>query len=416
MSNTIRNTNSHHGLSRPLVWLLALTSGLAVASLYYSQPLLSDLATDLSANALQVGSLPTLTQMGYALGMLLINPLGDRYNRKQVIVVKGIALVMALALTGAASGLTFLMLASFIMGVMATLAQDVVPMAAQLGSEKNRGQIVGTIMTGLLGGILLSRVLSGAISEFAGWRVVFYSASGAMALVTFALWRMLPDTRPTTDLSYGQLLKSLAQLFVAHRSVRQSTLTQGLLAMSFSAFWTTLSLMLKDSPLALGSGIAGLFGIAGGCGVLMAAKFGKLADRVGPLLLTRIGAAMVFAAFALMLGIHNLALDFRLELGALVALTILFDLGFQMSLICNQAIIYAAAPNALSRVNAILIVGLFIGMSAGSYVASLLYAQYAWVGVTAFATICALSALLLRCTAKVNTLQQPMRREQSLDK
>ncbi len=405
MSNTIRNTNSHSGLSRPLVLLLAITSGLAVASLYYSQPLLSELVSDLHANALQVGSLPTLTQMGYALGMLLINPLGDRFNRKYVIVLKGLALVIALLLTGAASGLTFLMFASFMMGVMATLAQDVVPFAAQLGNEKNRGQIVGTIMTGLLGGILLSRVLSGAISEFAGWRVVFYSAAAAMALVTLALWRLLPDTRPTTDLSYGKLMSSLAQLFRDHRSVRQSTLTQGLLAMGFSAFWTTLSLMLKDSPMALGSGITGLFGIAGACGVLLAPKFGKLADSVGPLVLTRAGAAMAFSAFALMFAIHNLGVDFRFELGALVFLTILFDLGFQMSLISNQAIIYAAAPNALSRVNAILIVGLFIGMSLGSYVASLLYADVGWLGVTAFATLCALCALVLRLRSKPQCLE-----------
>ncbi|MFD2015223.1 MFS transporter [Vibrio olivae] len=181
-----------------------------------------------------------------------------------------------------------------LMGLTATLAQDVVPFAAVLGDEQRRGHIVGTIMTGLLGGILLSRVLSGAISELAGWRAVFYCAAGAMLIVSVLLFTQLPSTKPTSDISYPRLLGSLGKLFVQHASVRLSTFTQGLLAMGFSAFWTTLSLMLKDSPLELGSGIAGLFGIAGAMGVLMAPKFGKLSDSIGPLRLTKIGAILVF--------------------------------------------------------------------------------------------------------------------------
>ncbi len=396
MNNAIRHTNNQNPLSSTIVWLLAFTSGLAVASLYYAQPLLSELMIDLNVSAQKVGNLPTLTQMGYALGMLLINPLGDKYDRKKVIVIKALALFLALLLTGAASNLNALLIASFLMGLTATLAQDVVPFAAVLGDEQRRGHIVGTIMTGLLGGILLSRVLSGAISELAGWRAVFYCAAGAMLIVSVLLFTQLPSTKPTSDISYPRLLGSLGKLFVQHASVRLSTFTQGLLAMGFSAFWTTLSLMLKDSPLELGSGIAGLFGIAGAMGVLMAPKFGKLSDSIGPLRLTKIGAILVFFAFSGMFAIHQFPISFSVELGLLVLFTIVFDLGFQMSLISNQALIYAAAPEALSRVNAILIVGLFIGMSLGSFIASYLYSDTHWSGVTLFAAGCGLLALILR--------------------
>jgi predicted MFS family arabinose efflux permease len=352
--------------------------------------------THLHVTSEQVSRLPTLTLMGYAFGMLLINPLGDRYNRRHVILLKSLALVVALFLTGIATSLTFLMLASLLMGLTATLAQDVIPAAAQLGPEQKRGEIIGIMMAGLLSGVLLSRVLSGLIAELAGWRMVFFSAAALGAVLTLLLFIMLPGSKPTTTLPYRHLMVSIGQLLVRHATVRHAAMAQGLLAVAFSSFWTTLSLMLQDSPMHLGSGVAGAFGLAGVSGALLAPKLGKIADKAGPLPVVRLGATLTFIGFPLMLLCHLFCGDFRVELVCLVLLTIVFDLGFQMAMISHQAIIYRSAPEALSRINSILLVGMFTGMSVGSYLAGHVYAVWHWTGVMGLASVCSGLAVMIR--------------------
>ncbi|CAB5711476.1 Inner membrane transport protein ynfM [Delftia tsuruhatensis] len=381
------------GVPAPLVWLLATTAGVGVASLYYSQPMLGVLGPDLGASERAVGFVPTLTQLGYALGILLLAPLGDRMDRRRIILAKTAALMLALLASGLAPGLAPLLAASLAVGLAATLAQDVVPAAATLAPDHQRGKVVGTVMTGLLLGILLSRVASGLLAEHAGWRSVYLLAAAAMALLGVALWRGLPGFRPTTQLGYGALLGSMVQLWLDQPALRRAALAQGLLSVAFSAFWSTLAVMLH-SQFHLGSAAAGSLGLAGAAGALAAPLAGRLADRKGPQRVTCLGVGLALASFAL------LALSPRLpasaQLPLLVVSAIGFDFGIQAALVAHQTLVYGLEPAARSRLNALLFTGVFIGMALGSALGAVALARWGWTGVVALACAACAAALATR--------------------
>lgn len=381
-------------LSARLVLLLATATGLGVASLYYNQPMLGVLGADLGASPHAVGLVPTLTQLGYALGILLLAPLGDRFDRRSIILAKAAALVAALLVAAAAPNLGVLLAASLAIGVTATMAQDIVPAAATLAPETHRGKVVGTVMTGLLLGILLSRVVSGLVAEHFSWRAMFVAAALSIAVVGAAAWRDLPRFKATTQLPYGALLGSLAELWRRHAPLRRATLAQGLLSVGFSAFWSTLAVMLHGEPFHMGSAAAGAFGLAGAAGALAAPIAGRMADRRGPAMVTRLGMGLAMVSFAAM-ALAPLMTP-NAQLGLLVVCTIGFDLGVQATLIAHQTIIYGIDPGARSRLNAILLTGMFIGMAAGSALGSWLLGQWGWIAVTVLATASAFAALALQ--------------------
>jgi predicted MFS family arabinose efflux permease len=396
MSSTATATRPH--LSSSLTFLLAGGTGLTVAALYYSQPTLGVLAGDLHASPRQIGWIPTLTQLGYALGLLLLAPLGDRFDRRNIIVLKAAILCAALLLTGFAPGLGVLLVASLLVGLFATVAQDIVPAAATLAPPEERGKAVGTVMTGLLMGILLSRVVSGFVAEHFGWRSVFIAAAGSVAVLAVVLAKGLPRFAPTSKVAYPALLKSLASLWMQYPKLRQAALAQGLLALGFSAFWSTLAVMLHEAPFHLGSAAAGAFGLAGAAGALAAPFAGRLADRRGAAWVTRIAAAITVASFAAMLLMPLLPAGAQLVLLALS--TVGFDLGVQASLISHQTIVYGIAPEARSRLNAILMTSVFIGMAAGGLLGAQALAAWGWTGVVALATVAAVGALVVRLRAR----------------
>jgi predicted MFS family arabinose efflux permease len=385
--------NTEPGLSRPLVWLLASGAGFSVASLYYSQPMLGVLGAALSASDRAVGWVPTMTQLGYALGILLLAPLGDRYDRRTIILAKTVLLAFALLASGWAPAIGWLLPASLAVGLMATLAQDIVPAAATLAPAAHRGRVVGTVMTGLLLGILLSRVVSGLVAENFGWRTVYVLAAGAMALIGVAAWQGLPRFAPTTQLGYGALMRSIVTLWQRHGDLRRAAYAQGLLSLGFSAFWSTLAVMLHGS-FHLGSAAAGAFGLAGAAGALAAPLAGRLSDRRGPEMVTRLGAGMAAVSFGVMM--LSPLLPPMAQLALIVASTIGFDFGVQVSLVAHQTLIYGIDPPARSRLNAVLITGMFVGMAAGSSLGNAAMGQWGWSGVVAVATLAALGALLVR--------------------
>ncbi|WDZ96253.1 MFS transporter [Herbaspirillum sp. WKF16] len=382
------------GLSPALIGLLATGAGLAVASLYYSQPMLGVLADDIGASERAVGMVPMSTQLGYALGILLLAPLGDRYDRRRIILIKAAILTVALLLAGAASGVGMLLVASLGVGLTATMAQDIVPAAATLAPEQSRGRIVGTVMTGLLLGILLSRVVSGFVAEHFGWRAMFVGAAASIAAIGVAAWRGLPRFHPTTHLRYGALLGSLATLFKKHGALRRAALAQGLLSIGFSAFWSTLAVMLHGAPFHLGSAAAGAFGLAGAAGALAAPLAGRISDKKGPELVTRLGVGLATVSFAAMALSPWFSTQGQLVLIALAAIG--FDLGVQATLVAHQSIVYSIEPGARSRLNAVLFVGMFIGMAAGAALGSLALAQWGWIAVIALATLSSVLALAVR--------------------
>ena len=382
------------GVPAGLVLLLATGAGLSVASLYYSQPMLGVLGADLAASPRAVGLVPTVTQLGYALGILLLAPLGDRFDRRSVILVKAVLLTLALLLCGLAPGIAGLVAGSLAVGLTATMAQDLVPAAATLAPEAQRGRIVGTVMTGLLLGILLSRVVSGFVAANFGWRAMFVAAAVSIAAFAAVAWRALPRFKPTTRLHYAALLASSAQLWRRYGALRRAALAQGLLSVGFSAFWSTLAVMLHSSTWHLGSAAAGAFGLAGAAGALAAPVAGRLADTRGPELVTRLGTGLAAVSFLVMAGGGLLPRDVQLWVIGLGAVG--FDLGAQATLVSHQTIVYGLDPGARSRLNALLFTGMFIGMSSGAALGSLALAQWGWPGVMLMAAGSALAALIVR--------------------
>ncbi|BET11737.1 MFS transporter [Pandoraea sputorum] len=381
-------------LSARLILLLATGTGLTVASLYYAQPMLGIMTDDIHAANTTVGWVPTLTQLGYALGILLLVPMGDIIDRRRIVLVKGAILTLALLLAAFAPGIGTLLVASLAIGLTATMAQDIVPAAATLAPESIRGRVVGTVMTGLLLGILLSRVVSGFVAQNFGWRAMYVVAAISVAGFGVVAWRSLPSFHPTTQMSYRQLIGSVASLWRRHPALRRAAFAQGLLSVGFSAFWSTLAVMLHEAPFHLGAAAAGAFGLAGAAGALGAPIAGRIADKKGPQIVTRLGAGLVAVSFAAMLFAPLLSPHAQLWLIGLGAIG--FDLGVQVALISHQTIVYGIEPAARSRLNAVLFVCVFIGMSLGSVLGSQALAHWGWTGVASLAMLSALGALAVR--------------------
>lgn len=382
------------GVATGMLLLLAAGAGFSVAALYYAQPMLGVVGADFNAGSQTVGLVPTLTQLGYAAGILLLAPLGDRFDRKRIILAKVCVLMLALLLSAIAPSLAWLLGASLVIGLSATVAQDIVPAAAVLAPESSRGKAVGTVMTGLLLGILLSRVVSGFVAEHLGWRSVFVGAGAGLAVIAATLWRCLPNFEPTTTVRYGALLESMLALWRRHASLRRAAWSQGLLSVGFSAFWSTLAVMLHGEPFHLGSAAAGAFGLAGVAGALAAPLAGRMSDRRGPEVVTRWGAAVAAVSFAAMALAPLLSSNAQLWL--IAASAIGFDFGVQAALVAHQTIVYGIDPAARSRLNAVLFVGMFTGMAAGAWLGSLLFAHRGWIGVVGLACASAIGALVVR--------------------
>ncbi|ORM67011.1 MFS transporter [Pantoea rwandensis] len=384
-------------LPAPLVFTLAAGAGLSVASIYYSQPMLDIISKQFNVGIGSVGMVPMLTQAGYALGILLLAPLGDRHDRRTIILIKGLMLVAALLLCGFSGGINALLIASFVTGLTATVAQDIVPASAALAPERSRGKTVGTVMTGLLVGILLSRVVSGVVAEYLGWRTMYLVAAGAVLLISVALWRVLPSFKPGTSVSYPRLLLSLAHLWQHHQTLRRAAIAQGLLSVAFSAFWSTLALMLSER-FHFDSAVAGAFGLAGAAGALAAPLAGSVADRIGPARVTQYGATLVMVSFALMFLLPLLPVP--AQIGLIIISTIGFDLGVQATLVAHQTLVYSLAPEARSRLNALMFTVVFIGMATGAALGSLALAHFGWTGVVALSTLAAALALMIRLASR----------------
>lgn len=371
--------------------LLAVGAGLSAANLYYNQPMLGLLAQAFETTEGRVGLVPMATQAGYALGILGFAPLGDRFERSRVITIKGVVLVSALAMVGLAPTFEVLVAGSFLVGSFATIAQDFVPAAAAIAPPESRGKVVGRVMTGLLTGILLSRVVSGAAGARFGWRATFLAAAVVMAAFVALCARALPPFPPTTNEPYGRLLASTVGLVRANPELRRAALAQALLSIAFSAYWSTLALALRAPPFHLGSAVAGTFGLVGAAGAVGASVFGPLADRRGPESVIRLGASLVAAAFAFMAAWQGSL--FALALGAMV-----FDLGASGALIGHQTVVYGLDPAARSRLNAVLVTSMFLGMAAGAFFGSQLLARFGWTSVCVLGALSAVACLVVRFT------------------
>ena len=391
-----------------VIFILALGAGFSVASIYYAQPLLPLMGANLHLSVEGMGLVPTLTQAGYALGILFLLPLGDRHDRRKLILMKSAALAVLLLLCSLTGQLSSLLIVSLLIGMAATMAQDIVPAAAILAPAGKQGKMVGTVMTGLLLGILLSRTVSGLVGALFGWRVMYQAAAVSIAMIGVVMWRVLPRFEIHSTLSYPQLMKSMAHLWKRYPALCRAAFAQGFLSIALSAFWSTLAVMLL-AHYQMGSAVAGGFGIAGAAGALAAPLAGGLADKFGAEKVTQMGAALVTVSFALMFLLPALPPHGQLILIAISAVG--FDLGLQSSLVAHQNLVYGLEPQARGRLNALLFTGVFIGMSLGSVLGSKLYVLAGWSGVVTLAVVTGAIALGIRLleSARVVSAQRTAR-------
>ncbi|CDY77915.1 Permeases of the major facilitator superfamily [Caballeronia glathei] len=374
MSLSPSASDRHPHYSRATLWLLATIAGVSVANIYFNQPLLDDFRASFPANAWLIGAVPAATQLGYAFGMFFLAPLGDRFDRRLLILLQLAALGVALIAATAAPTLSVLIAASLAIGVVATIAQQAVPFAAELAPAAQRGHAVGTVMSGLLLGILLARTVSGFVGQYFGWRAVFGASVVATIVLAVVVITRLPKSRPTSTLAYGKLLGSMWHLVLENPGLRESSLTGGAMFAAFSIFWSVLTLLLAGEPFHMGPQAAGLFGIVGAAGALAAPLAGKSADKRGPRAVISLSIALVAVSFVIF------ALSGR-SIAGLVIGVIVLDIGVQAAQISNQSRIYALKPDARSRVNTVYMVAYFIGGAVGSAVASFAWHALGWTGV-----------------------------------
>jgi predicted MFS family arabinose efflux permease len=361
-------------LDAALVWLMALTCGLVVANIYYNQPLLAAIGRTFHVSDSRASLIATATQVGYTLGMLLVVPLGDMLERKRLMLWMLLAAAGCLGSAALAPTFGLLAVASILIGICSSVPQLLLPMAATLAPEADRGRIVGRVMSGLLIGILLSRTVSGYVGAHLGWRTVFEGAAALMlALTALLAWR-LPRDQPAFQGSYASLMQSLGTLVRELPALRRSALVGAAIFAAFSVFWTTLTFYLAGPAYHYGSDIAGFFGLVGALGALAAPLAGKVADTRGPRYAITVGILLALVSYVL-LGVGG---------GYLVGLVlgvILLDVGVQSAHISNQTLVFSLRPEARSRLNTVYMTGYFTGGSIGSVVGGLAWMHYGWPGV-----------------------------------
>ncbi|MHB1576494.1 MAG: MFS transporter [Candidatus Dormibacteria bacterium] len=378
-------------VSGPIVALLAVACGLAVANLYYAQPLLHLLAANFSTSSALMATVVTVTQVGYAAGLLLLLPLGDLLERRRMVAV--VLVVAGAALGGAAlsGSLVMFEIFSLFLGTASVVAQVLIPLAADLASDERRGRVVGTVMSGLLMGILLARTASGLLAAWVGWRAVYVIAAVVMLVLALALRMLLPEDPTSSELSYLGLLRSAARLALEQPVLRQRAVLGGLAFAAFSAIWTTLAFLLSGAPYHYSIGVIGLFGLVGAAGALCASFAGRLADR-GWAHPASIGFAIVVAVSFVLMLLGRTSLVF------LLAGIVVLDVGVQGLGITNQSLIYRLQDGARSRLNSVYMTTYFVGGAAGSGLAGVIFSRFGWAGVCSLGFI--ISAALIAVAAQ----------------
>ncbi|CAD7560469.1 MFS transporter [Citrobacter freundii] len=381
-------TKTTQGLSPSLILLMSIATGLAVASNYYAQPLLDTIARNFSLSASTAGFIVTAAQLGYAAGLLFLVPLGDMLERRMLIVSMTLLAAGGMLITASSQSLGMLILGTALTGLFSVVAQILVPLAATLATPDKRGKVVGTIMSGLLLGILLARTVAGLLANLGGWRTVFWVASVLMALMAIALWRGLPKMKSETHLNYPQLLGSVFSLFIRDKLLRTRAMLGCLTFANFSILWTSMAFLLAAPPFNYSEGMIGLFGLAGAAGALGARPAGGFADKGKSHLTTTLGLLLLLLSWlAIWFGHASVPM---LIIGILV-----LDLTVQGVHITNQTVIYRIHPDARNRLTAGYMTSYFIGGAAGSLISASAWQHAGWAGVCLAGTTVALLNLLV---------------------
>lgn len=375
------------GLSSWLVFLMAFAIGVTIASNYYAQPLLHSITHDLNIAVEHAGSIIMAAQFSYAIGLLFITPLGDKFERKHLIIILMVLSTCGLIVSALSKNLWMLIIGTSMTGLFSTVAQVLIPFAATLSKPEHRGKIVGTLMSGMLLGILLGRTFAGAISTIADWHYVYWIATSIMGIVTLLLWISLPTYRNTININYFQLLWSIGSLYKQEPILRIRSLLAVISFALFSLLWTPLAFLLSNDPYHYSDFIIGLFGIAGAAGALGSPIVGKLSDKGKGWLATTIGLGLLLLSWLPL----SLA---QYSIIALILGVVILDFSVQVTHVSNMSAIYQIRPEARSRMNTGYMVCYFIGGMLGSVGSTYLFSHYGWIAIVVSGTILGLMGII----------------------
>lgn len=377
-------------LGRGAIGVLAVACGVSVATIYFPQALVPLIAAGLGVAPESAALVATLAQLGYALGLFLMVPLGDRVRHRTLVVALLVATGAGLVVAGAAPTLPVLLVVSGLVGVTTVVPQVLLPMAAGLVPGERRGAVTGTLLSGLLGGILLARTFGGVVGEWLGWRAPYLIAAGLVLALAVVLARTLPVTTPPSRESYPALLAAAPRLLLAEPDLRRSALYQALLFGAFSAAWTSLALLVTGPVFGLDARAVGLLALVGAGSVLVSPLAGRRADRAGP------GPVNLACSIGVLVAAGVLApgvLGGVLGLAALAVGLLLLDVAVQAGGVANQARVFALRPEVRSRLNTAYTTCAFLGGSAGSWLGIQAYSRLGWPGVCGLVAVAAAVAL-----------------------
>lgn len=376
------------GIALGLTLLFAIVGGAGVGNLYWAQPLLGDIAAELGVMPGTAGLLVTLTQIGYALGVFFVVPLGDTMNRKRLI--PAIMVCCSLSLAGCIMAPNFALLLTTLafVGFTNVAGQMLLPLAGDLATDEQRGRVIGTVASGLLTGILLSRTVSGIVADAFGWRMIYGLASAAILILAVVMWRAIPVLKPRKRIPYGRLLCSVVQVTLRHRRGKVIPLFGASLMCVFTAFWTGLTLLLAAPPFSLPASHIGLVSLLGVLGVVGAQFTGKVFDRGWAIPAIGIGLVITLSAIAIS-GFGS---------SSIVALFIaiaLLSVGTQSVLVLLQTMMVSIIPAARSRLNTAYVVSNFIGGAIGSTLAAVLWHVGQWPAIMTCSALVVVLSLIL---------------------
>ncbi|HEY0162941.1 MAG TPA: MFS transporter [Edaphobacter sp.] len=359
---------------------LGVACAVGVSTMYYNQPLLEEIGHTFGATAASTGFIAVATQVGYAFGLLCFVPLGDVLERRALMMRMFAAVGAALMLVAFAPTLAWMMVGSVLIGVLASVTHVVLPIAPDLVSHEQRGRAIGTVMTGLLLGILLARTFAGWVSNLSSWRWVFGVGAVMNAAFVPLLWKVMPKLPPKQKLSYGDAMRSLWTLYRTQPLLRESAEIGALVFASFSCFWTTLAFLL-ESHYHLGPGVAGTFGLVGAAGAMVAPLAGRLADRHGSRWVLSVGMSLLAVSYLFLWGQEKAHFSTVLHMIALAVGVVVLDVGAQMCQVANQTRIFGLVPSARSRLNTVYMTIYFTGAAVGSALATMAWVHWRWNGV-----------------------------------
>lgn len=375
------------GISGRLLGMLAVVAGVSVANLYYNQPLLELLRVELHTTTLAANRIALWAQVGYALGLFTVIPLADRVSRRRIVLTNLALLVAALVGTALVSDVRVMQGLSFVIGVCSVMPHLFMPLAAQYSTPERKTRNVGIVLSGLLVGILASRVVSGAVGELWGWRAMYWIAAGLMVAAAGAIVARLPDAQPNFAGSYGELMRSLATLVRRYPVLRRNSVRAACAFASFMCFWASLAFRMAEAPFYAGSDVVGLLGLCGVAGALTASLAGRYLARVGVRRFHLAGCALHLAAW----GLFGLGADSYV---ALVAGIVVIDVGMQCIQLSNQALLFDLEPSASNRINTIFMSIFFAGGAFGTFLSGMAWVARGWSGVVGTGAVLTLAALV----------------------